>query len=264
VYKVADRVKEQTVTTGVGTYNLDGAVLGHRTFVAGVGTTNQCYYTATNGTDWEVGVGTVTDSAPDTLSRDIIYKSSNGDAAVNWGAGIKNIFITPPATYYGGQSRTYIRNVSNTAGAGAQTAVSAGVDTTLQLNGDGTNNFSSANVATGKLEFDATYNSNNGGLLLDNLADDTELDFRATIVNTGAVTSGVAKIFLAFDKANPAVGVNILSVPAEFRQNVEVPIEFSAFHGGVGAVYLRINSDGARTYQVNGLKVVAHEIGAEE
>ena len=34
---------------------------------------------------------------PDTLSRDTIISSSNGDAAVNFSAGTKNVFCTLPA-----------------------------------------------------------------------------------------------------------------------------------------------------------------------
>lgn len=94
----SDRVKETTTTTGTGTYSLDGGVVGFRTFVAGIGTTNTCYYCATDGTDWEIGLGTVTDSSPDTLSRDSILASSNAGAAVNWGAGTKTIFNCQPAS----------------------------------------------------------------------------------------------------------------------------------------------------------------------
>jgi len=96
-HTIADRVKETTDTTGTGTYNLDGASSGFQSFVAGVGTTNTCTYCCTDNTDWEVGVGTVTDAATDTLSRDTILASSNSGAAVNWGAGTKTIFCTVPA-----------------------------------------------------------------------------------------------------------------------------------------------------------------------
>lgn len=95
--KVADRVKETSTTEGTGTYDLGGAATGFQTFVAGVGTGNTCYYCATDGTDWEVGIGTVTDAATDTLSRDTILASSNAGAAVNWGAGTKDVFLTAPA-----------------------------------------------------------------------------------------------------------------------------------------------------------------------
>lgn len=94
----ADRVQETSTTTGTGTYNLAG-VSGteYQTFVAGIGTTNTCYYCATMDSDYEIGIGTVTDATPDTLARTTILQSSNADAAVNWGAGTKTIFCTIPA-----------------------------------------------------------------------------------------------------------------------------------------------------------------------
>lgn len=94
----ADRVKETSTTIGTGTYDLDGAPTGFRTFVAGIGTGNTCWYCATDGTDWEVGIGTVTDATPDTLARTQIRSSSNAGAAVNWGAATKTIFCTLPAS----------------------------------------------------------------------------------------------------------------------------------------------------------------------
>jgi len=94
---LADRVKETSTSTGTGTYDLDGPVTGFQGFVVGVGNGNTTYYAAINGTDWEVGIGTVTDAAPDTLARTTILASSNSDAAVNWGAGTKTLFCTLPA-----------------------------------------------------------------------------------------------------------------------------------------------------------------------
>lgn len=97
----ADRVKETTTTTGTGTYSLAGAATGFRGFVAGIGSTNQCYYTVTDGTDWETGLGTVTDAGTDTLSRDTILASSNSGSAVSWSAGSKDVFVTFPAVLAG-------------------------------------------------------------------------------------------------------------------------------------------------------------------
>ena len=95
--KQADRVKETTTTTGTGTYNLAGASTGFRSFVAGVGDGNKCRYFVSDGVDFEGGRGTVTDASPDTLSRDTILVSSNGGAAVNWGAGTRDIWCDDPA-----------------------------------------------------------------------------------------------------------------------------------------------------------------------
>src|SRR6056300_913167 len=92
-----DRVKEETTTTGTGTISLDGAVAGFESFVSGIGNSNNTYYAIVGDSEWEVGIGTVTDATPDTLSRDTILSSSNSDAAVNFSAGTKNVFCTLPA-----------------------------------------------------------------------------------------------------------------------------------------------------------------------
>ena len=96
---INDRVKETSTTTGTGTFDLAGAETGYESFVAGVGTTNTTYYAIelNSAGEWEVGIGTVTDAATDTLSRTTIITSSNGDAAVNFCAGTKNVFCTLPA-----------------------------------------------------------------------------------------------------------------------------------------------------------------------
>ena len=78
-----DRVKETSTTTGTGTLNLAGAETGFVTFVAGIATGNTTYYTIHNqGTaEWEVGIGTVTDATPDTLSRDTVLSNSSGNTS---------------------------------------------------------------------------------------------------------------------------------------------------------------------------------------
>jgi hypothetical protein len=90
-----DRVKETTTTTSTGTYTLGGAQVGYQSFSV-VGNGNSTYYTVTDGTNWEVGVGTYTSSGT-LLSRDTILESSNGGSAVNWGVGSKDVFLTYPA-----------------------------------------------------------------------------------------------------------------------------------------------------------------------
>ena len=110
-FQIADRVKETTTTTGTGTLDLGGAVSQFQTFVAGIGNGNETYYSIEDptGTDWEVGIGTVTDAATDTLSRDTVISSSNGGSLVNFGAGEKVVFSTQPA------SKTFILSSDNTA-----------------------------------------------------------------------------------------------------------------------------------------------------
>jgi hypothetical protein len=92
---VKDRVRETTTTTGTGTITLAGPVTGFQSFSV-IGDANTTYYTITDNTNWEVGIGTYTSSGT-TLSRDIILESSNGGTAVNFSAGAKDVFVTYPA-----------------------------------------------------------------------------------------------------------------------------------------------------------------------
>ena len=97
---LADRVQETSTTTGTGTLDLDGAVTGYQGFVAGAGDTSYIPYTivgqAGGGAagEWECGYGTVTDAAPDTLSRTTVVSSSNSGSLVNFSAGTKDVFLT--------------------------------------------------------------------------------------------------------------------------------------------------------------------------
>ena len=127
---INDRVKETSTTTGTGTINLDGAVTGFDTFVSGIGDTNTTYYTIFNQgtTEWEVGLGTVTDATPDTLARTTVLTNSDGNtSAITLSSGTKDVFCTLPA------SKAIYLDASG-AGVGAITAVVD--DTTPQLGGN--------------------------------------------------------------------------------------------------------------------------------
>ena len=98
-FVINDRVKETTTSTGTGTINLAGATAGFDSFVSGIGTTNSTYYaiTVSQGV-WEVGIGTVTDAATDTLSRDTVISNSSGNTSkIVFPAGEKDVFCTIPA-----------------------------------------------------------------------------------------------------------------------------------------------------------------------
>jgi len=95
-----DRVKETSVSTGTGTINLSGAETGFESFVSGVGDGNKTFYAIIHDgtTEFEVGIGTVTDAATDTLSRDTIISSSNSDNLVDFSVGTKTVICTYPAS----------------------------------------------------------------------------------------------------------------------------------------------------------------------
>ena len=100
-FKLNDRVKESSATTGTGTFTLGGAVSGFETFAAGIGGDNTTYYcifeTGTN--NFEVGLGTL-NGAASTLARTYVISSSNSDAKVNF-AGATEVFCTVPGAKIG-------------------------------------------------------------------------------------------------------------------------------------------------------------------
>jgi hypothetical protein len=96
-FVVKDRVLETTTTTGTGAVTLAGAVAGFQSFAV-IGNANTTFYAIveTTGTAWEVGLGTYTSSGT-TLARTTVYDSSNNGNTVNFGQGVKNVFVTSPA-----------------------------------------------------------------------------------------------------------------------------------------------------------------------
>jgi hypothetical protein len=97
---INDRVKETSTTTGTGTFDLAGASQDFISFVSGVGNGNTTYYCIANtGTnEFEVGIGTVTDAATDTLSRDTVISNNLGTTnEIDFGSGEKEVFCTIPA-----------------------------------------------------------------------------------------------------------------------------------------------------------------------
>ena len=102
---VADRVKETSLTSGTGPLTLDGAVLGFIRFseILGITVGDQVHYCAQevdslgNPTGlWEIGIGTY--SAANTLTRTTVETSSNSNAAVNFGTGVKQVMLSMVAS----------------------------------------------------------------------------------------------------------------------------------------------------------------------
>ncbi len=98
--QVADRVQETTLTSGTGTLTLNGPVPGFQAFVTGIGSGNTTYYTIYDPVSyaWEVGIGTFTSGASDTLSRDTVLSNSLGTTAkINLVGNQTNVFVTYPS-----------------------------------------------------------------------------------------------------------------------------------------------------------------------
>jgi hypothetical protein len=141
-FAVADRVKETSTTTGTGTLNLAGAEPGYQTFVAGIGNGNTTYYAIVNRatSEFEVGIGTVTDAATDTLSRDTVISSSNSDALVNFSAGTKDVICTLPS------EKSYVLDDAGDTTISADLSV-----TSISGSGAGLTTLNASNVSSGTL-----------------------------------------------------------------------------------------------------------------
>jgi hypothetical protein len=98
-FKIEDRVKETTITTGTGTLTLAAAVTNFERFSANLSNSDTTYYAIVDSTNnaFEVGLGTYSSN---TLARTTVIASSNSNSAVNLGVGTKEVFITVPASKF--------------------------------------------------------------------------------------------------------------------------------------------------------------------
>ena len=96
-YIIADRVKQQSSTTGTGAMTLGTSVTGFQVFSAVCSNGDTFHYAIVHLTlgSWETGLGTYNTGG--TVSRSVLT-SSNSNNLVDFAAGTKEIFITPVAS----------------------------------------------------------------------------------------------------------------------------------------------------------------------
>ena len=92
--RLRDRVKQNTVSVGTGTVTLSTSFASFKDFSDVLSDGDTTYYAIENTTDFEVGEGTYSGN---TLSRDQVFSSSNGDSLVSL-VGVSTVFITYPAS----------------------------------------------------------------------------------------------------------------------------------------------------------------------
>jgi hypothetical protein len=157
---VKDRVKVTSTTTGTGTFTLGSAAAGFQDFSV-IGDGNTTYYTISGvgSNEWEVGIGTYTASGT-TLSRDVVFESSNSGSLVNFSAGDKDVFVTYPAekaVYFNAADQVDVDNLRLDGNTLSSTNTDGNV--VLDPNGTGSVDVSSAkiiNVASPTNANDAT------------------------------------------------------------------------------------------------------------
>jgi len=106
-----ERIYETSVTTGTGEYTLAGAATGFQP-ASVIAANNYLVGFVTDDVNWEAGLYTYV-SSPDRLQRTHVVASSNGDAAVNWGAGTKKLRCGPLAFFERRQVSKSVAGSSN-------------------------------------------------------------------------------------------------------------------------------------------------------
>jgi hypothetical protein len=93
-----DRVKESSIVTGTGAAVLLGSSAGFDSFAV-IGDGNTTYYAIVSqlADEWEVGIGVYT-SVSTSLSRGSVLASSNDGSLVDFTTGVKDVFVTYPAS----------------------------------------------------------------------------------------------------------------------------------------------------------------------
>ena len=102
-----DRAQETATANTTVSFTLTGAFTGYQT-LAGIGNTNTTYYGSTDGTNWEVGIGTYSTTGP-TLTRDTILSSSNSGSAVTF-SGAVTVWVDYPASKSVGSQTGYFNS----------------------------------------------------------------------------------------------------------------------------------------------------------
>ena len=93
---LADRIKEISYSVGTGDFILGGAFAGFSDFASSYSYGDIVYYAITDGASYEIGSGEYLFSSPNKILRRYPFKSTNNNNKINFGAGIKEVYVTYP------------------------------------------------------------------------------------------------------------------------------------------------------------------------
>lgn len=95
--KLYDRIKEISYTNGTGNIQLSGPVNGFSSFSSSYSNNDVLFYSITDGTNYEIGSGVYL-SSTNQVTR-FPFKTTNSNQLVNFTEGLKEIYVTYPATH---------------------------------------------------------------------------------------------------------------------------------------------------------------------
>ena len=194
--KVADRVRENTSTTGTSALSLGGAPTGFRTFSSALSNSDQTYYVIEENDKYEVGIGTYSSSS---LERNFVLKSSNSDNKIDLG-GSGAVFISYPAdkSVYKDQESQVVVGASGLLFSNATIIKDATVTELTDINSSGTP--SSSHIMTfdftdkSLLIGDGTGNIGSKSVILGDGAGNTTSPNNVVIIGADAATEGVSVV----------------------------------------------------------------------
>ena len=196
---VYDRVQQTGTANTTVSFTLSATTTGYQSFAV-VGNGNTTYYSANDGTNWEVGIGTYSTTGP-TLTRTTILSSSNSNNAVTF-TGTVTVFcdypagkmvnadsIYAPSTFQGTYADGIVVDYSTGNGR-----VSVGTSDTLSFYNGGV-----ANTLLGQFGTDKTFTASqiqaSNGLIMNNrtIATSFTIPSGDSAMSTGPITisSGV-------------------------------------------------------------------------
>lgn len=95
---LSDRIKEISYSTGTTNLSLEGAARGFSSFGSAYSNNDTVFYAVTDGTDYEVGSGVYVTGVENQLVR-FPLRSSNSNLIVDFSTGLKEVYVTYPATH---------------------------------------------------------------------------------------------------------------------------------------------------------------------
>ena len=242
-----DRVKETSTTTGLSDFALGGAATGFQSFSAGIGVNNTTYYAVYDATDWEVGLGTLSGDGL-TLARTTIYKSSNANNKVNFGAGAKSVFVTYPADIASSalQPSDNVSSLTNDAGY----IGSADIGVTVQPYD--ANALSSSDIGVTVQGYDAT-------LLKSSDIGVSVQAFDATLLNDADIGVTVQGYDATILKSSD-IGVSVQAYDATLLNDADIGVSVQAYDANITTA---TNTQTLTNKTVTGLKETKVAMGSD-